>query len=352
MVMPVCQKDGNILNMRIIVTGGAGFIGSHLVDRLLKKGHNVVVVDDLSGGFKRNVNPKAIFIKHDLRGRDIDKKDIFKICQDFNPHIVYHLAANAAENKAQFSPVDITSRNYDAFIRVLAAVLSIKRRVFKRFIFTSSIAVYGALQTPFKETDKPEPEDLYGISKLAAEETLKVMSKVHDFEYVIARPHNVYGPRQNMTDAFRNVVTIFMNALLKREPYYIYGDGQQRRCFSYIDDVVDALFNCAFLNVKGKIFNIGADQDYSLNELSEIIQDMAGIHIKPLYLPDRPQEVKVAIADHTQAKKYLCYKDKTPLYQGIKATWEYAKEIGPQEYKSMEVEIESPKIPKNWIINN
>lgn len=340
------------MKKRILVTGGAGFIGSHLVDKLIEKGNIVVVVDDLSGGFKRNINPKAIFFKYDLRGRNgNDEKDILDICQDFNPHIVYHLAANAAENKAQFSPVDVTSRNYDAFIRVLAAVLRTKKRVFRRFIFTSSIAVYGALQTPFKETDKPEPEDLYGISKLAAEETLKVMSKVHDFEYVITRPHNVYGPRQNMSDVFRNVVTIFMNSLLKRQSYYIYGDGEQRRCFSYIDDVVDALVNCAFLDVNEKIFNIGADKDYSLNELSRMIQIVAGISIKPIHLANRPREVKVAIADHTQAKKYLHYTDRTVILKGIKKTWEYAKELGPQDYKNMEIEIPSSKIPKNWLVN-
>lgn len=339
------------MKKRILVTGGAGFIGSHLVDILIDKGHEVVILDDLSGGFKRNINPKATFFKYDLRGRnDKDEKDFLEICLDFNPHIVYHLAANAAENKAQFSPVDITSRNYDAFIRVLAAILRIKNKVFKRFIFTSSIAVYGALQIPFKETDKPEPEDLYGISKLAAEETLKVMSKVHDFEYVIARPHNVYGPRQNMADAFRNVVTIFMNFLLKGQPYYIYGDGEQRRCFSYIDDVVEALMNCAFLPVNGKIFNIGANKDYSLNELSKVIQTVAGVYIKPVYLANRPQEVKIATADHTQAKKYLYFKDKTPILEGIKKTWEYAKKLGPQDYKNMEIEIPSPKIPKNWLI--
>lgn len=340
------------MRKRILVTGGAGFIGSHLVDQLINKGSEVVVVDDLSGGFKRNVNPKAIFFKHDLRDRGNDKRDIFEICKDFNPHIVYHLAANAAENKAQFSPVDITSRNYDAFIRVLAAVLKTNKGNFKRFIFTSSIAVYGALQTPFKETDKPEPEDLYGISKLAAEETIKVMSKVHNFEYVIARPHNVYGPRQNMTDAFRNVVTIFMNSLLKKQPYYIYGDGEQRRCFSYIDDVVDALVNCAFFHVNSKIFNIGADRDYSLNELSKVIQNVAGIRIQPIYLADRPQEVKVAVANHTQSKKHLHYKDKTSLLDGIRSTWKYVKAMGPQKYENMEIEIPSPKIPKNWLVRS
>lgn len=337
---------------KVLVTGGAGFIGSHLVDKLIEKKHKVCVVDDLSGGFERNINKKAVFFKHDLRGRNKkDRKDIYKISEGFAPEIVFHLAANAAENKAQFSPVDVTSRNYDAFIQTLTAVLKNKNKGFKRFVFASSIAVYGALQTPFKESAKAEPEDLYGISKLAAEETLKVMSKVHDFEFVIARPHNVYGPRQNMTDPYRNVVTIFMNSLMHGKPYYIYGDGNQRRCFSYIDDVVDALYNCAILNVNRKIFNIGADKDYSLNQLSETIQEAAGIKIQPIHIQDRPQEVKIAIADHTLAKKFLKYKDKTSLTEGIKKTWEYAKSLGPQKYEFSDIEIPSQKLPANWRIN-
>lgn len=335
--------------MRVLITGGAGFIGSHLVDRFIHNGHTVGVVDDLSGGFKKNVSKKAVFFNHDLRDRNPhDKKNIFEICEKLKPEIIFHLAANAAENKAQFSPVDITSRNYDAFIRTLSAAIRIKQYGFRRFIFTSSIAVYGALQTPFKETDKPEPEDLYGVSKLAAEETLKIMARVHEYEYVIARPHNVYGSRQNMTDPYRNVVTIFMNALLKKKPYYIYGDGNQRRCFSYIDDVIDALYQCAFAPVSGMIFNIGADKDYSLNELSQCIQNVSGIHIPPYYIEERPQEVKLAISDHTQAKKYLSYKDRVSLTYGIQKTWEYALGVGAQHSIFTEIELPNSKMPSNW----
>lgn len=334
---------------KVLITGGAGFIGSHLADRLISEGHLVCIVDDLSGGFERNINPKAIFFKHDLRDRDLtDKKNIINICEEFNPEVVYHLAANAAENKAQFSPIDITSRNYDAFIRTLTAAIKVLKKGFRRFIFTSSIAVYGALKPPFKETHRPKPEDLYGISKLAAEETLKIMSRVHGFEYVIVRPHNVYGPRQNMQDPYRNVVTIFMNALHHKQPYYIYGDGNQRRCFSYIDDIVDALYACAVENIHGKIFNVGADKDYSLNELSDVILKVSGSDIKPIYVPDRPQEVKIAIADHTRAKKYLHYEDRTSLMEGIKNTWEYAKSLGPQSLIFTKLELENDKVPTNW----
>lgn len=327
--------------MRVLVTGGAGFIGSHLVDRLLRKGHEVFVVDDLSGGSWSNVETI------NGGGYTIDCRNapaVEEVFKQVRPSIVFHLAANAAENKAQFSPVDVTSRNYDAFIKVLTPAI---KYGMKRFVFTSSIAVYGALQTPFKETDKPEPEDLYGISKLACEQTLKVLANVHEFEYVIARPHNVYGPRQNMTDPYRNVVTIWMNALLGRRDFYIYGDGTQKRCFSYIDDVVDALLKCGFEDVAGMTFNIGSDAVYTLNELADQMQMFSTRKAK--YLPERVQEVKEAVADHTQAKKYLGYKDRTNLFDGLVETWKYCQKQGPQNLIYSKLEIPSTKVPKNWL---
>jgi len=330
---------------KVLVTGGAGFIGSHLVKKLLDEKNEVLVFDDLSNSEKKNIDKRAKFLQGDCR----DLKDVQKLFKEFHPDIVFHLAADAAEGKSQFSPIDITSRNYDAFIKILT--YSIKNKV-KRFVFTSSIAVYGALQTPFKETDKPEPEDLYGVSKLAAEQSLKIMSKVHDFEYVIVRPHNVYGPGQNMHDPYRNVVTLWMNSILRNEPYYIYGKGEQRRCFSYIDDVIEAIYKCGFEKVAGMTFNIGADRDYSLNELSDAILRISNSKIKPIYIKDRPQEVQLAISDHTQSKKYLGYKDKTTLEEGLAKTWAWVKKQGPQETNLKPLEIDSEKAPGNWRVSN
>jgi len=330
-----------MLKRKVLVTGGAGFLGSHLVDKLIEEGYEVSIIDDLSGGYKRNINRKSTFYKCDLR----NVKKVEKIISEIRPELVYHLAANAAENKAQFSPIDITSRNYNTFINVLVPAL---KYGMKRIVVTSSIAVYGALQTPFKESDKPEPEDLYGISKLAMEESLKILSKIHNFEYVITRPHNVYGPRQNMKDPYRNVVTIFMNALLKGETYYIFGDGNQKRCFSYIDDVTEALYKCGFMNVNGMTFNVGSDRDYTLNELSSLIQKVSGITVKPKYLPARPLDVTVAISDHTLSKKYLSYEDKTSLQEGLAMTWKYAKKLGYQKPQFGGIEIDSPLIPQSW----
>lgn len=328
--------------MKIIVTGGAGFIGSHLVDKLIAEGNKVLVIDDLSGGSKENLNPKAEFYQSDCR----DEYAMNFIMGDFLPEVVYHLAANAAENKSHFSPIEVTSRNYDAFIKVITPFIRYGGR---RFVFTSSIAAYGALQTPFKETDRPEPEDLYGISKYACEQSLKVLSKIHNFEYVITRPHNVYGPRQNMRDPYRNVVTIWMNSLLRKKPYTIYGDGSMQRCFSYIDDVVNSIYNCGFLNVNGKTFNVGSDASYTLSELSTALQEVTGVKIMPKYLPIRPNEVPTAISDHELAKKFLSYKDTISLKKGLKKTWTWAKSMGPQEPIFTKLEIETKDVPKNWL---
>lgn len=325
--------------MRILVTGGLGFIGSHLVDRLVVDGHKVYVIDDLSGGYMENENLATFTFLADCR----DTVAMDTIIKSVKPEVLYHLAANAAENKAQFSPIDVTSRNYDAFIKVLTSFI---RHGGKKFIYTSSIAVYGALQTPFKEQDKPEPEDLYGITKLAAEQTLHVMSKVHDFQYVIVRPHNVYGPRQNMSDPYRNVVTIWMNAILRDEPRIIYGDGEQKRQFTYIDDLVHQLAQCVQPNIINTTFNIGASQSYTLKDLSDAITFITGDE-NVQHVPSRPQEVKEALADHKLAD-FVFGACTTDLKTGLQKTWEWCREEGAQELLYTEIEIPSKKLPVTW----
>ncbi|MDQ3008762.1 MAG: SDR family NAD(P)-dependent oxidoreductase [bacterium] len=329
------------MKTRVLVTGGAGFIGSHVVERLLKDKYKVFVIDDLSGGYRHNLHEGVTFFECDLR----DQQQAADIIAKIKPSTIFHLAANAAENKAQFSPIDISSRNYNAFINTLVPAI---KHGLKRFVFTSSIAVYGAGQTPFKETSLPQPEDIYGVSMLMIEKSLEILSHVHNFEYVIVRPHNVYGPQQNMRDPYRNVVTLFMNSLLRQQRYHIYGNGEQRRCFSYIDDVVDALYTTATLPVNRMTFNIGSDRDYSLNELSSAIQKVTSLTTSPIYIADRPQEVKVATADHALAIKYLGYQDSTPLTEGLTRTWQYVQRMGPQEPVYTEVELDSPLLPSNW----
>ncbi len=323
--------------MKILVTGQSGLLGSHLVDVLLSQGHEVYGISRT----KRNKNPKCKNYCIDLR----DTAKAKKIIENIAPEVVFALAANAAEGKSFFSPIDITTNNIDVFFNTL--VPAIRAGKLKRFIFTSSVAAYGSIKVPFKESDTPVPQDIYGISKLTNENCLKIMSKVHGFEFVIIRPHNVFGPRQNMNDPYRNVVTLFMNHILRGEPYSIYGDGKMRRCFSYVKDVVDIICQCGFKNVAGMTFNVGSDLDWSINQLSKVIQKVSGHSVSPIYLPDRVQEVHTAICDHALIKKYFDYKD-TPLETALKETWDWAEKQGAQEYTYSELELPSNLVPKNW----
>lgn len=270
-----------------------------------------------------------------------DEGEVDRFVAKAKPDVIYHLAANAAENKAQFSPIDITSRNYDAFIKVLTA--GIRRKV-KKIVFVSSIAVYGAGQTPFKETDTPHPEDLYGISKLAAEESLKVMAKVHGFEYMIVRPHNVFGERQNMADPYRNVVTIFMNNLLRGEPCVLYAEGQMIRQFTYISTVVKGLEEC--LNHKNLTVNLGNPKALRVAELLEMIEGVSGKTTKKIMRPARPQEVLEAVADHDYQWKFMgITTNLDDTTEQLRRTWKWCEAQGPQEPKYDTLEIISPKSP-------
>lgn len=328
--------------MRILVTGATGFIGSHLVDRLVVGDHNVFGIDDLSGSVTQKQNRRANYYFEDLR----DNIKSALIIENFRPEIVYHLAANAAEGLSHFSPRDVFTRNYNTFLNTIIPAINVG---VKRVIVTSSIAVYGELVPPFKESDKPEPEDIYGVSKYAMEQSLRILAGVHGFEYVITRPFNVVGPGQNRKDPFRNVVTIWMNSILKGEPYYIYGDGEQVRSFSYVGDVADALVACLDKPVGKMAFNIGSDIPYTLNQLSDLVLEVTGSDLEPIYLPERVNEVKIAISDTSLARKHLGYRDTLRLKEVLKQVWKECKVQGYIEpaYKPFEIR-KSSRIPENW----
>lgn len=322
--------------MNILVTGDSGLLGSHLSQKLFENGHKVFGISRTD----RNHNDDVPRYLIDLT----DTQETKKVIEEIKPEVIFHLAANAAEGKGQFSPIDMTQRNLVILANVLTPAIN---NGLKRFVYTSSIASYGELTPPFKEEDIQKPQDIYGINKMAGEMYLKVLSNVHGFEYVILRPHNIYGPKQNMNDPYRNVVSLFMNKLLKGESYSLYGGGAMKRCFSYIDDVIDVIYKCGFENVANQIFNVGSDKQTSIKELSDLIQKITGIYIEPKILPDRPQEVKDAISDHTKVKNIFGYHD-TPLEEGLTKTWAWIKEQGPQETYLDPVEIESKKLPSNW----
>ncbi|MFH0893053.1 MAG: NAD-dependent epimerase/dehydratase family protein [Bacteroidota bacterium] len=325
-----------------LVTGGAGFIGAHVVNALIDMGHKVIVLDDLSGGFEENVNPKATFIK----GSVTDTTLVNDVFETHKPDYVYHLAAYAAEGLSHFIRHFNYSNNLLGSINLINA--SIKCKV-KCFVFTSSIAVYGSNQLPMLESMTPIPEDPYGISKLAVELDLKCAHEMFGLNYIIFRPHNVYGEYQNLGDKYRNVVGIFMNQLMQGIPLTVFGNGEQTRAFSYIGDVAPYIAQSIDVpSAYNEIFNIGADQDFSVNQLAKVVMEKIGVSCPIRYLEAR-NEVLNAYSDHSKAKNIFNIKSYTSLEDGIHKMADWAKNAGIQKSTRFEnIEI-LEKLPPSWL---
>lgn len=324
-----------------LVTGGAGFIGSYVTDFLIDKGHNVIVVDDLSGGFKENINKNAIFIEGSVTNTEF----IEKIFNTYPIEYVFHLGAYAAENLSHF----IRKYNYENnLIGSINMINNAIKHNIKCFVFTSSIAAYGEIPTPMKEEDSPNPCDPYGISKLTVEYDLKAAQKVFGLNFIIFRPHNVYGPRQNMEDKYRNVVTIFTNQILQNKPITIFGDGEQTRNFSYVKDVAQIMVNSIHVpEAYNNVFNIGSDDSISVNMLANIIAKNLNANPKILHLRER-KEVKHALADHTKIKKILKYTSSVSFEEGIAETIKWGKSVGTRKTKEFtNIEIKR-NLPEGW----
>jgi len=326
---------------KILVTGGAGFIGSHIVDELLKMKKDVIVLDDLSGGFKRNINPKAHFIQGSITNQNLVKL-IFK---QNKIEYVYHLAAYAAEGLSHFIKKFNYENNLIGSINLINA--SVNNHV-KCFVFTSSIAVYGKNQLPMTENLLPCPEDSYGIAKLAVEKELEITKRMFGLNYIIFRPHNVYGERQNIGDKYRNVIGIFMNQIMQGKPLTIFGTGKQSRAFTYIEDISPIISKSVFLKkAYNQIFNLGADKPYSVNTLARIVSKTMGVPLKIRYLEPR-NEVLHAYSSHNKVKKVFGYKPKYDLEYGIAQMSAWAQKVGCQKSKNFN-NIEILKLlPKIW----
>jgi UDP-glucose 4-epimerase len=331
--------------MRVsLVTGGAGFIGAHVVNALINRGDKVIVVDDLSGGFEDYINPKAVF----RNGSVYDHEFITKLFDEFKFDYVYHLAAYAAEGLSHFIRRFNYNNNLIGSINLINE--SIKHKV-KCFVFTSSIAVYGAGQVPMTEATTPMPEDPYGVSKYAVEMDLRSAHEMFGLNYVIFRPHNVYGEYQNIGDRYRNVIGIFMNQLMQEKPLTIFGDGNQTRAFSYIDDVAPHIARSVDIpEAYNEVFNIGADKEYTVNELAEVIMETMGIKGSIRHLPAR-NEVVNAYSDHSKAKRIFRISDEnfTSLKEGVRKMAEWAKTAGARESSRFSnIEI-TEKLPAVWL---
>jgi UDP-glucose 4-epimerase len=324
-----------------LVTGGAGFIGSHVARHLLDSGHDVVVLDDLSGGFVENVPCGAKFV----RGSILDYELLNQLFSRFRFTYVYHLAAYAAEGLSHFIKRFNYHNNLVGSVNLINLAVNFE---VKSFVFTSSIAVYGAGQSPLTEDMVPMPEDSYGIAKLAVEQELKVSHEMFGLNYVIFRPHNVYGEKQNIGDRYRNVVGIFMNQLLKGEPMTIFGDGTQQRAFTHIDDVAPVIARSVEVPAAcNKIFNVGADTPYTVNELAQVVSQAMGKEVRTTYLPPR-NEVKVAFSDHSKTDRIFGNAQKVSLQEGIAAMATWVKQHGARQSSVFEnIEI-AKNMPPSW----
>lgn len=327
-----------------LVTGGAGFIGAHVVNELLQLDHKVVVLDDLSGGFEENVHPDAIFI----RGSINDYPLLEQLFTEYRFDYVYHLAAYAAEGLSHF----IRRFNYNN--NVIGSINLINQSILhkvKCFVFTSSIAVYGKGQLPMHEDLTPMPEDPYGIAKFAVEMDLKVAHEMFGLNYIIFRPHNVYGEYQNIGDKYRNVVGIFMNQLLQGNQLTVFGDGTQTRAFSYIKDVAPHIANSVNIPAAyNEVFNIGGDIDYTVNELATEVMKVMGMEQPLRHLPAR-NEVQHAYSDHSKAKRVFGLEEDNfvKLREGLERMAAWVKQTGVKKSSKFEgIEI-LEKLPGVWL---
>ena len=303
---------------KILVTVASGMIGSHLVDKLVEDGNDVYGICRV----KRWANPKVKYFCCDLKNATKTNEIIQKI----SPEYIYHLAANAAQSKGQNSPINMSENNYNLFFNVITP--AIKTGNLKRFVYSSTMAVYGSIDSPYHESDNPQPVDIYGIAKRAIEQSLQVLAKVHNFEYVITRLHNVTGTRQDMNDPYRNVVTIFMTHLMRNQQYKIFGNGEVTRQFSNVKDVTDVLSKCMRGDVPNTIFNVGSDKAISLKKLSDVVQEITGIYLEPKLEPLRSQEIFNVVGDHTLCKNIFGYNE-TDIKDYLREVWDYVKNIGP-----------------------
>lgn len=330
--------------MKVLLTGVAGFIGSHVADHLLARGHQVVGLDDLSGGFTENVPQGVEFIQGSICDQPLTEA-LFERCQ-FDA--VYHLAAYAAEGLSHFIKRFNYENNLGGSVNLLTCAVN---HDVKLFVFTSSIAVYGSAQCPMTETMRPEPEDPYGIAKAAFEMELESTRRMFGLPYIIFRPHNVYGERQNIADRFRNVVGIFMRQAMADEPMTIFGDGEQTRAFSHIDDVAPMLARALDLPESwNNIFNVGADRPWRVLDIAEQVAHALGVEKRIQHLKAR-NEVKDVWADHAKAHQVFGPPQGVSLKDGIAAMARWAGERGvPKPTPAPRVEIPR-NLPDGWTEN-
>lgn len=329
---------------KILVTGAAGFIGSHVAEALVRSGYDVYALDDLSGGFLENVPQGATFVQ----GSITDHALIDRLFAQHRFSYVFHLAAYAAEGLSHFIKRFNYENNLIGSVNLINA--SVNAGSVECFVFTSSIAVYGRNQVPMLESLVPQPEDPYGIAKFAVEQDLREAHEMFGLNHVIFRPHNVYGERQNIGDPYRNVIGIFMRQILQGKPLTVFGDGQQMRAFSYIDDVAPIIAACIERPASwNEVYNIGADQPWTVLELAQRVCHAMGQATPNIHHAEARNEVQIAYSNHDKVKRVFGDLIKNvALDVGIErmASWVKGSEVRPgQRFKNIEV---ARNMPPAW----
>jgi len=326
---------------KVLVTGVAGFIGRHVAQHCLDFGFKVVGIDDLSEGFLENIPQGVEFIKGDVG----DSYLIKQITEKYRFDYIYHLAGFAAEGLSHFV------RRYNYTANLLGSINLINAAVrtkVKCFIYTSSVAVYGSQKAPFHEEMVPLPKDPYGISKYAVEMDLKAAREVFGLNFIIFRPHDVYGEYQNFSDPYRNVVGIFINRLLENEPITVVGDGLQTRAFSYIGDVAPIIAESPRkTEIHNQIFNIGSDERHTILELAQVVAKCFGVRPEIVHLDPR-KEAKHTFLSHEKLKKYFGERKMISLEEGVHRMVQWARTKENSRYtKFKDIEI-FDNLPPAW----
>lgn len=349
--------------MRHLVTGNAGFIGSWIADALIDQGDEVWGMDNFSGGKVANLNPDAENLNVDLIAPITDNgvlwagrpEEIVGYCftdNEWVPDVLWHLAADATEGRSQFTPRSAVMNNAVAYMNTLIACIDAWKEIGgienKKVVLFSSMSVYGDQKPPFDERMPRRPVDVYGGAKTYMEQMTEALADVHGFRYTIIRPHNVFGPRQRLDDPYRNVVGIFLNRIMRREPILIYGDGRQRRAFSYITNSLPCYLRCLDGDTDGEVYNIGGTRDISIRALAAVVEDAMDTKAEIVHVPDRPREVKEAYATYQKSIDRLGFDEPVKLEQGVALMAAWAREQGPQEWEWQPLELDSEKAPLHW----
>jgi UDP-glucose 4-epimerase len=328
--------------MRVFVSGAAGFLGSHLADAFIRQGSEVVGCDNMLGGDLTNLPEGIEFEEADCR----DVPAMTRLMKGSD--LVYHCAAVATEGLSVFSPALIAEHVYANTAAMLAAAATSNVR---RFVNCSSMARYGDGPTPFVEDQAPSPVDPYGIAKYASELLVRNVADTHGFEFVIAVPHNIIGPKQKYDDPYRNVASIMVNRMLQGQQPIIYGDGGQKRCFSFVQDCVDPLMLMgSLLGISGEIINVGPDEEYiTILELARLLAELMAFDLDPIFVADRPREVRYATCSADKARKLLGYQTKVTLREGLQSIIDWVRRNGTRPFAyHLPVEIDSPLLPATW----